>query len=56
VDARAQPGATPREDQQQGGRWFERGCIAAIGLIIFVAVVLPMLIWAAAIIFAGSRM
>ena len=56
VDARAHPGEGSREDQQQEGWWFERGCIATIVLIIFVTVVLPMLIWAAAIVFAGSRM
>ena len=55
MDARVHAGAEPGEDEQRDSAWFERGILAVIGLIIVFAVVLPLLVWAAAIIFAGSR-
>jgi hypothetical protein len=55
VGTQVQPGARPGEEQQ-GASWFERGCLAVIVLVTLVTVVLPLLVWAAAIIFAGSRM
>lgn len=55
VDAQAHQGARPREEEQRDSSWFERGCLAAICLIILFTVVLPLLVWAAAIVFAGSR-
>ena len=55
MDARVHAGAEPGEEEQPGSSWFERGVLVVIGLIIVFAVVLPLLVWAAAIIFAGSR-
>jgi hypothetical protein len=55
VDVQAQPGAGPGEDEPRDSTWFERGILAVIGLIILFAVVVPLLVWAVAILFAGSR-
>jgi hypothetical protein len=48
------PGAASGEERAGSLRLF-RGCIIAIVLVVFVAVILPMLVWAAAILFAGAR-
>jgi len=52
----APPGAASGDGEERAGslRLFH-ACIVAIVLGIFVTVVLPMLIWAAAILFAGTR-
>ena len=52
----AAPGAASGDGEERAGslRLF-RGCIAAIVLGVFVAVILPLLVWAAAILFAGAR-
>ena len=55
MDARVHTGAGPGDEELRGCSWFERGIIAVIGLIILFAVVVPLLVWAAAIVFAGSR-
>jgi hypothetical protein len=55
VDARAHGGVGLGEEEQRDSSWFERGCLAVICLITLFAVVLPLLVWAAAIVFAGSR-
>ncbi len=44
-----------RGDEEQGASRLARGCLAAILIAIFVAVGLPALIWAAAILIAGGR-
>ena len=50
------PGAASGDGEERAGslRLFH-GCIAAIVLGVFVTVVLPMLVWAAGILFAGAR-
>jgi hypothetical protein len=50
------PGAASGEGEERAGslRLF-KGCIAAIALGVFVTIVLPLLVWAAAILFAGAR-
>jgi hypothetical protein len=52
----APPGAASGEAEGRAGslRLFH-GCIAAVVLGIFVTVILPLLVWAAAILFAGAR-
>jgi hypothetical protein len=52
----APPGAASGDGEERAGslRLFH-ACIAAIVLGIFFTVVLPMLVWAAAILFAGAR-
>jgi hypothetical protein len=52
----APPGAASGDEEERAGslRLFH-GCIAAIVLGAFVTVVLPLLVWAAAIFFAGAR-
>jgi Flp pilus assembly protein TadB len=42
---------------EQGRRSYalQRGCLVAAALLAFAVVVVPLLVWAAAIIFAGSR-
>ena len=52
----APPGAASGDGEERAGslRLFH-GCIAAIVLGVFVAVILPLLVWAAAILFAGAR-
>jgi hypothetical protein len=58
VEARmpAPPGAASGDGEERAGslRLFH-GCIAAIVVGIFVTVILPLLVWAAAILFAGAR-
>jgi hypothetical protein len=54
-DVRAPAGAAPGEEDYQGASFLARACLAAFILIVFVVVVLPMLIWAAGIVLAGSR-
>lgn len=56
ADAHVHRGARLGEEEQRDSSWFEHGCIAVICLITLFAVVLPLLVWAAAIVFAGSRM
>jgi hypothetical protein len=53
--AQVHRGAGLGEEEQRESSWFEHGCIAVICLITLFAVVLPLLVWAAAIVFAGSR-
>ena len=50
------PGAASGDGEERAGslRLFH-GCIAAIVLGVFVTIVLPLLVWAAAILFAGAR-
>ena len=55
MDARLHAGAETGEEEQHDSTWFERGVLAVIVLITVFAVVLPLLVWAAAIIFAGSK-
>jgi hypothetical protein len=55
VDALAHEATGPHEEEQRDSSWFERGCLAVICLITLFTVVLPLLVWAAAIVFAGSR-
>jgi hypothetical protein len=50
----ARPGAGT-DSEEQPSLVLAKGCLAAIVLAVFVTVVLPMLIWAAAILLAGSR-
>jgi hypothetical protein len=55
MNAPVQRAGRPGDEHHRSALWFERGCLAVIALIALVTVVLPLLIWAAAIIFAGSR-
>jgi hypothetical protein len=55
ADVEAPAGAGPGEGDYQGASFLARCCLAVIILVVFVTVVLPMLIWAAGIVFAGSR-
>ena len=52
----APPGAASGDGEERAGslRLFH-GCIAAIVLAVFVTIVLPLLVWAVAILFAGAR-
>jgi hypothetical protein len=56
MDAQVHQGAGLGEEEQRDSSWFERGCLAVICLITLFTVVLPLLVWAAAIVFAGSRL
>ena len=54
ADIGAQPGAGPGGEQQPS-LLLQKGCLSAIVLAVFITVVLPMLIWVAGILVAGSR-
>jgi len=54
ADIGARPGAGPVKEQHPS-LLAQKVCLAVIVLAIFVTVILPMLIWAAAILLAGSR-
>jgi hypothetical protein len=40
---------------ERGASWLARGCLVAVLVVIFVIVVVPALLWAAGILFAGGR-
>lgn len=44
-----------QDDGEQGSSWLARGCLAAVVLALFVALVVPAILWAAAILLAGGR-
>ena len=44
-----------RVQEEQGARWLARGCLVAVLIVLFIAVVVPALIWVAAILIAGGR-
>ena len=54
ANAGARPGAEPGQEEQPN-LFLARGCLALIVLAVFVTVVLPVIVWAASILIAGSR-
>ncbi len=54
ADAGPGPGAEPDEAQPHSYSLMH-GCLAFVALAVFLVVFVPLLIWAAAIIFAGAR-
>ena len=54
ADIGARPGARPGGEEQPS-LFLAKGCLSMIVVAVFVTVILPMLIWAAAILLAGSR-
>ncbi len=53
-DIGARPGAGTGEEKQPS-LFAQKACVSLIVAAVFLAVVLPMLVWAAGILFAGSR-
>jgi hypothetical protein len=54
ADIGARPGGGPGGEEQPN-LFLAKACLTVIVLAVFVTVILPMLIWAAAILFAGSH-
>ena len=54
ADMGARPGAGTGGEKQPS-LFAQKACVSLIVAAVFVVVVLPMLVWAAGILFAGSR-
>ena len=55
VETHGRPGEGPGDGEEQGTSLLARGCLVLILVIVVAVVVVPILVWAAGIIFAGSR-